>query len=77
MKGQKWIKLPLVTKKYEPSKELVIMISTKQMSPLLRKKLATRAFVGMVWQVTETVEEKEGKNPIGSLLIAITVRGHP
>ena len=27
----------------------------------MRKKTATRAFVGMVWKVTETVEERERK----------------
>ena len=37
------------------------MISAKQMSRLLRKKPATRAFVGMVRKVMETVEEREGK----------------
>ena len=41
--------------------ELVTMVNAKQMSRLLRKKLATRAFVGMVRKVTETVEEREGK----------------
>ena len=61
MKGQKRIQLPLVTKKKEPSEELVTMVSAKQMSRILRKKPATRAFVGMVRKVTETVEEREGK----------------
>ena len=37
------------------------MIIAKQMSRLLRKKPATRAFLGMVRKVTETVEEREGK----------------
>ena len=37
------------------------MISAKQMSRLLKKKLATPAFMGMIRKVTETVEEREGK----------------
>ena len=59
--GQKWIELPLAQQKKVPSEELVTMISAKQMSRLLRKKPATRAFVGMIRKVTETVEEREGK----------------
>ena len=59
--GQKWIELPLATQKKVPSEEIVTMISAKQMSRLLRKKPATRAFVGMIRKVTETVEEREGK----------------
>ena len=37
------------------------MINARQMSRLLSKKPATRAFVGMIWKVMETVEEREGK----------------
>ena len=59
--GQKWIELPLATQKKVPSEELVTMISAKQMSRLLKKKPATPAFMGMIWKVTETVEEREGK----------------
>ena len=59
--GQRWIELPLTQQKKVPSEELVTMISAKQMSRLLRKKPATRAFVGMVRKVTETVEEHKGK----------------
>ena len=59
--GQKCIELPLAQQEKEPPEELVTMINAKQMSRLLRKKPATRAFVGMVRKVTETVEEREGK----------------
>ena len=37
------------------------MISAKQMSRLLKKKLATLAFMGMIRKVIEIVEEREGK----------------
>ena len=61
-KGQTWIKLPLVQKKKKPSEELVTMVSAKQMSRILRKKPAVRAYVGMIRKVTQTVEEREGKS---------------
>ena len=60
--GQKWIQLPLAMQKKVPLEELVSMISAKQMSRLLKKKSATRAFVGMIRKVMETVEEREGKS---------------
>jgi hypothetical protein len=59
-KGQKWIKLPLVSKRKEPTEELVTMVSAKQMSRILKKPSA-RAYVGMIRKVTQTVEEREGK----------------
>ena len=63
--GQKWIELPLAKQRKVPSEEeLVTMISAKQMSRLLREKPATRAFVGMVRKVTETVEAREGKTQL-------------
>ena len=56
------LKLPLVRQKRAPSEELVTMVSAKQMSRILKKKPAVQAYVGMVWKVTQTVEEREGKS---------------
>ena len=60
-KGPTRIQLPLVTPKREPSEQLLNMVSATQVSKILRKKPATRAFVGIVRKVMPTVEEREGK----------------